>query len=83
MVVSQEGNRQYFFNQAHNQYLQLLAEAASADDAVRRAAARELVTVEPKVAERGGRRVLVLPPNAGYGDVEEPVARAMGGAGGA
>jgi len=42
-----------------------------------------LVTVEPKVAERGGRRVLVLPPNAGYGDVEEPVGRALGGVGGA
>ena len=63
--------------------LQLLAEASSADDAARRAAARELVTVEPKVAERGGRRVLVLPPNAGYGDVEEPVGRALGGVGGA
>src|SRR5215472_16967378 len=63
--------------------LKLLAEASSADDAARRAAAREVVTVEPKVAERGGRRVLVLPPNAGYGDVEEPVGRALGGIGGA
>lgn len=58
--------------------LKLLAEAASADDAARRAAARELVTVEPKVAVRNGERVLVLPANAGYGDVEEPVGRALG-----
>src|SRR5215469_202353 len=46
--------------------LKLLGEANSADDAVRRAEARELVTVEPKVADRPGGRVLVLPPNAGY-----------------
>jgi hypothetical protein len=35
------------------------------------------VTVEPKVTERNGERVLVLPPNAGYGDVAEPVSRVM------
>lgn len=58
--------------------LKLLAEASSAADAVRRAGARELVTVEPKVAERPDGRVLVLPPNAGYGLVEEPIGRAMG-----
>ena len=55
--------------------LQLLAEAASADDAVRRARARELVTVEPQVSERNGERVLILPPDAGYGDVVEPMSR--------
>jgi 8-oxo-dGTP pyrophosphatase MutT (NUDIX family) len=55
--------------------LQLLAEASSADDAMHRARARELVTVEPKPEMRGGERVLVLPPNAGYGDVAEPMSR--------
>ncbi len=55
--------------------LQLLAEANSADDAVERARARELVTVEPKIAQRNGERVLVIPPNAGYGDVFEPMSR--------
>ena len=57
--------------------LKLLAEATSTEDAVTRARARELVTVEPKVAERNGERVLVLPPNAGYGAVEEPLSRVM------
>jgi len=55
--------------------LQLLGEANSAEDAVHRARARELVTVEPKVGERDGERVLILPPDAGYGDVIEPMSR--------
>ena len=57
--------------------LKLLAEASSAEDAVTRARARELVTVEPQITERPGGRVLVLPPNAGYGVVEEPLSRVM------
>lgn len=58
--------------------LQLLAEASSVADAIARAKARELVVVEPKVSERGGERVLVIPPNAGYGDVVEPLAAIRG-----
>ncbi|HUO11513.1 MAG TPA: NUDIX hydrolase [Caulobacteraceae bacterium] len=58
--------------------LQLLAEAASSDDAVQRARAREVVTVEPQIADRPEGRVLVLPPNAGYGDIAEPIGRALG-----
>jgi 8-oxo-dGTP pyrophosphatase MutT (NUDIX family) len=57
--------------------LKLLAEAQSAEDAVTRSKAREIVTVEPQLSERNGERVLVLPPNAGYGAVVEPVSRAM------
>ena len=59
--------------------LQLLAEASSAEDAIRRSQAREIVTVEPQTEMRGERRFLVLPPNAGYGDVAEPMDRVMGG----
>jgi|HubBroStandDraft_1064217.scaffolds.fasta_scaffold19142_3 8-oxo-dGTP pyrophosphatase MutT (NUDIX family) len=57
--------------------LQLLGEASSAEDAVARSRAREIVTVLPELTERNGERVLVLPPNAGYGAVVEPVSRAM------
>src|ERR1700735_5524233 len=55
--------------------LLLLAEANSAEEAIVRARARELVTVEPQAGERDGGRVLILPPDAGYGDVVEPMSR--------
>lgn len=55
--------------------VQLLSEASSAADCIARAEARELVTVQPKMEVRPEGRVLVLPPNAGYGDVVEPVER--------
>lgn len=54
--------------------LQLLAEASSAADAVDRASARTLVTVEPQIVHREGGGVLKIPIEAGYGDVEEPLA---------
>jgi hypothetical protein len=52
---------------------QLLAEAGGAADAVARASARTLVTVEPQVRRRDSGNVLVLPADAGYGAVEEPL----------
>ncbi len=65
------GERKVIFPTRMN--VQLLAEAASAADAVARAAARTLVTVEPQMEKRESGRVLVLPSNAGYGEVAEPV----------
>jgi len=73
--LGEAGERTVIFPTRMN--LKLLAEATSAEDAVSRAGARALVTVEPQVAERGGQRVLVLPPDAGYGAVEEPISRVM------
>lgn len=69
------GRRKVIFPTRMN--LQLLAEAASAADAVARAAGRTLVTVQPQVQERPGGRVLVLPPDAGYGVVEEKLENVM------
>jgi len=57
--------------------LQMLGEATSAEDAVHRAKARKIVTVEPEMTVRDGERVLVLPPDAGYGPVVELMSRAM------
>jgi 8-oxo-dGTP pyrophosphatase MutT (NUDIX family) len=57
--------------------LQLLAEAESAADAVARAKARTLVTVLPEVQSRPDGKVLVLPPDAGYGEIAEPLDRVM------
>jgi 8-oxo-dGTP pyrophosphatase MutT (NUDIX family) len=73
--LAEIGERTVIFPTRMN--LQLLAEARSAEDAIARARARELVTVEPKVQERDGERVLVIPPDAGYGAVEEPMSRVM------
>jgi 8-oxo-dGTP pyrophosphatase MutT (NUDIX family) len=70
------GERKVVFPTRMN--LQLLAEASDAADAIARAEARTLVTVLPKVEERDGGRVLTLPPNAGYGEVAEPLSRVMG-----
>ena len=58
--------------------LQLLAEATGAEDAVRRAAGRTLVTVLPEVQDGEGGQVLVIPPDAGYGAVAVPLS-AIGG----
>jgi len=57
--------------------LKLLAEAGDAAGAVQRAATRQLVTVQPQVEEREHGRVLVLPPDAGYGVVEEKLENVM------
>jgi 8-oxo-dGTP pyrophosphatase MutT (NUDIX family) len=53
--------------------LQLLAEASDSPDAIGRAMARTLVPVEPKVERRESGSVLVIPPDAGYGAVVEPM----------
>ena len=58
--------------------VQLLSEAQSAADCVERAQARTLVTVLPKVEKRGEERYLVLPLDAGYGDIAEPMSRISG-----
>jgi len=54
--------------------LQLLAEAASGPDAVARASARPLVTVEPKVVDTPKGKGLSIPSDAGYGEVVELMA---------
>ncbi len=69
------GERKVIFPTRMN--LQLLAEASSAKDAVVRAAARTLVTVQPQIQLRESGRVLVLPPDAGYGAVAEPLGNVM------
>jgi 8-oxo-dGTP pyrophosphatase MutT (NUDIX family) len=66
------GHRKVIFPTRMN--LQLLAESASAADASERAAARTLVTVLPVIEQRPGGGVLVIPPDAGYGAVEEPLS---------
>ena len=73
--LGEAGERTVIFPTRMN--LQMLGEATSAEDAVRRSKARKIVTVEPEMTVRDGERVLVLPPDAGYGPVVELMSRAM------
>jgi 8-oxo-dGTP pyrophosphatase MutT (NUDIX family) len=57
--------------------LKLLAEASSGSDAVARAEARKLVPVLPQMKQTEQGRVLSIPPDAGYGVVEEPMENPM------
>lgn len=70
--LEQAGERTIIFPTRMN--LKLLAEATSAQDAIDRAAARPLVPVLPKVERREGGGVLVIPEDAGYGAVVEPLS---------
>jgi 8-oxo-dGTP pyrophosphatase MutT (NUDIX family) len=54
--------------------LKLLAEASSAADAIRRADLRTLMTVEPRMIDGPDGRMLVIPSDAGYGEVSVPAS---------
>jgi len=73
--MAQAGVRKIIFPTRMN--LQMLAESGSADEAIAAARARTLVVVEPKVVQKAGEPYLVLPPDAGYGLVEEAFSAAM------
>ncbi len=69
--LAASGERTIIFPTLMN--LKLLAEAEGAQDCLARARQRRLVTVLPKVSVENGERVLVLPPDAGYGSVSQPL----------
>lgn len=73
--LAASGERTIIFPTLMN--LKLLAEAESALDSLARARQRRLVTVLPEVSVVNGERVLVLPPDAGYGAVSQPL-KALG-----
>jgi len=72
LELASAGERKVIFPTRMN--LKLLAEASDAADAIARAMARPVVTVEPRLEQREGGPVLVLPPDAGYGPVAEPLS---------
>ncbi|MFZ5719593.1 MAG: NUDIX hydrolase [Pseudomonadota bacterium] len=71
--LADSGERTVIFPTRMN--VKLLAEAESAEDTVARAQARTLIPVLPEVEKRGDARFLVIPPDAGYGPVAEPMER--------
>jgi 8-oxo-dGTP pyrophosphatase MutT (NUDIX family) len=50
-----------------------LAQSKTTQDAIERARTDPIITVEPKIVQKDGKPVLTLPPEAGYGIVEEPM----------
>ena len=72
IALAADGERKIIFPTRMN--LQLLAESRDAAGALAAAAARPEVVVEPKVERRSDGGVLVIPPDAGYGAVEEPLS---------
>lgn len=54
--------------------LQLLAESRNVNEALSRAQQRPIVTVQSRIEQRPGGRVLTIPRDAGYGSVEEPLS---------
>jgi 8-oxo-dGTP pyrophosphatase MutT (NUDIX family) len=71
--AAHSGERKVIFPTRLN--LQMLAEASSAADAMKRAAARQIVVVEPNVGPNAeGVLTLTIPPDAGYGAVSAPLS---------
>jgi hypothetical protein len=70
--LAETGERTIIFPTRMN--LQLLGESGCGDEAVAKAGARPLVTVEPVVEQRPAGSVLTIPVDAGYGAVEEPLS---------
>ena len=52
--------------------LELLVHCRTSDEALAQARARKIVPVEPWVEERGGRKMIVIPKDAGYGEIAVP-----------
>ena len=69
------GERKVIFPTRMN--LQMLTESGSVGEAIAAARARTIVVVEPQLERRNGEPYLVLPPDAGYGRVAEPLSAAM------
>jgi predicted RNase H-like HicB family nuclease len=55
-----------------------LGQAKSVAEAIARAKAAPVVTVEPTVEVQDGQQVLVIPEDAGYGRVAEPMTSIRG-----
>ncbi|HXU99910.1 MAG TPA: NUDIX domain-containing protein [Caulobacteraceae bacterium] len=72
LLLAATGRRSVIFPTRMN--LQLLAEASGARDAADRARARRLVTVEPQMVDGPDGRMLVIPGDAGYGEVSIPAS---------
>ena len=74
MDLWRAGERRVVFPTRTN--LGLLGRSATALEAIEAARTRPFISVQPRVEERADGRWLVVPPEAGYGAIEVPVAQA-------
>ncbi|HEY2483201.1 MAG TPA: NUDIX hydrolase, partial [Caulobacteraceae bacterium] len=72
LALAAAGERSVIFPTRMN--LKLLGESTSASEATQRAGARTLVTVEPRMIDGPDGRFLVIPSNAGYGEISVPAS---------
>lgn len=73
LADAEAGRRTVIFPTRMN--LEMLAASATVAEAMAAARTRRIVTVEPKVEDRGGTMFLTLPAEAGYSITEIPVDR--------
>ncbi len=55
-----------------------LGQSKTVTEAIAKAKTGRIVTVEPKVISKDGKQLLTIPPDAGYGVVEEPMSAVRG-----
>ncbi len=55
-----------------------LGQSKTVAEAIARAKTDRIVTVEPKVISKHGKQLLTIPPDAGYGVIEEPMSAVRG-----
>lgn len=55
-----------------------LGQSKTVAEAIAKAKADRIVTVEPKVISKDGKQLLTIPPDAGYGVIEEPMSAVRG-----
>jgi 8-oxo-dGTP pyrophosphatase MutT (NUDIX family) len=55
-----------------------LGQSKTVAEAIAKAKTDRIVTVEPKVISKDGKQLLTIPPDAGYGVIEEPMSAVRG-----
>ncbi|MGE3250460.1 MAG: NUDIX domain-containing protein [Hyphomonadaceae bacterium] len=71
LAAAREKRRTIIFPTRLN--VEMLAEAASASDAIERSRTRKIVTVTPEVVQENGAPILKIPAEAGYSVTSEPL----------
>ncbi|MGB0921724.1 MAG: NUDIX hydrolase [Alphaproteobacteria bacterium] len=77
LTAAEAGERTIIFPTRKN--VEKLGRTSNVEEAFAAAVADDIVTVEPWMEKNGDKHLLKLPPEAGYGDGDEPLDAIMGG----